>query len=431
VAVDVADAGSPTGSPRFDVRILGPVELVRDGRTLDLGGPQPRALIAHLALDQGRVVSVERLLARLWGEQPPASPLSSLQTTLSRLRRLIEPDRAPGVAPTVIASEAPGYVLNVTRDSVDLQRFRDLALDGRRAAAAGHPGQALDRFATALAEWRGPALAGLGPDDVVAPIALALEEERLSVVEERFDAMLALGQHAEAVAELSVVVAEQPLRERLWSTLAVALYRSQRQADALRAIDQARRTLIDELGLDPGPELRDLERRILEHDPSLLAVPVAAAPVVERTPQTRSSDARFVGRATEWSRLLTDLDRAAAGEPRFVLLEGDAGIGKSAIAERLLAHAADAGWRVAVGRCVDGELAPALWPIVELTREIAADAGVPETAPADGASRTPVEIADTVLGALDRAGSDTRWCLFVDDLHWADRLTLEVLVLVC
>jgi DNA-binding SARP family transcriptional activator len=431
VAVVVVEAESAPASPRFDIRILGPVDVARDGLTLDLGGPQPRAVIAHLALAQGRVVPVERLVTRLWGEQPPAAPLASLQTTLSRLRRLLEPDRPAGVAPTVIASEAPGYVLNVPRDHVDLHRFRDLALDGRRAAAAGHPAQALDRFAAALAEWRGPALAGLGPEDVVAPIAVALDEERLSVLEERFDAMLALGQHAEAVAELSVAVAEHPLRERLWSTLAIAFYRSQRQADALRAIDQARRTLIDELGLDPGPELRELERRILDHDPALLAVPVAVAPVIERIVQPRSSDARFVGRRAEWARLLTDLDLAGGGQPRLVLLEGEPGIGKSAIAERLLDHARNDGWRVAVGRCVDGELAPALWPIVELAREIAGDASVLESAPSDGASRTLVEIADGVLAALDRDGPDARWCLFVDDLHWADRLTLEVLVLLC
>jgi DNA-binding SARP family transcriptional activator len=415
-----------------DVRLLGPVEVLADGHPLELGGPQPRAVVAHLALDHGRVVSVERLVARLWGEQPPASPLASLQTTLSRLRRVLEPDRAPGAPPAVIASEAPGYVLRLPPDAVDLMRFRQLALDGRRAAAAALHREARERFEAALAEWRGPALGGIGPDEVIAPIALSLEEERLAVVQDRFDVLLALGLHVEAVAELSVAVSEQPLKEGLWSALAIALYRSQRQADALRAIDQARHTLIDELGLDPGPGLRELERRILDQDPSLLAIPLAAAPELPVAHAPRSSDARFVGRTEEWARLVAALDRAEQGAPSLVMVEGEAGIGKSAIAERLLAHAAARRWRVAVGHCVDGELAPALWPIVEVLRDLGV--AVDPAATARGAAnsgRTPVEIADEVLRALDDSGSGRRSCILLDDAHWADHATLDVLMLVC
>ena len=234
-------------------------------------------------------------------------------------------------------------MLRVPPDAVDVMRFRGLALDGRRAAAAALHSEARRHFEAALAEWRGPALGGIGPDDVVVPIALALDEERLAVVQDRFDVLLALGLHVETIAELSVAVGEQPLREGLWSALAIALYRSQRQADALRAIDQARRTLVDELGLDPGPGLRELERRILDHDPSLLAVPLPAAPVAPAAPQPRASIERFVGRDAEWRCLLAALDRAAHGDPRLVLLEGDAGIGKSSIAERLLEHAVGRG----------------------------------------------------------------------------------------
>jgi DNA-binding SARP family transcriptional activator len=417
---------------RLDVSLLGPVEVHADGRQLDLGGPQPRAVVAHLALDHGRVVSVERLVARLWGEAPPASPLASLQTTLSRLRRVLEPDRVAGEPPTVIASEPPGYVLRVPADAVDLVRFRELALDGRRAAASALHHEARARFEAALAEWRGPALGGIGPDDVVAPIVLSLEEERLAVIQDRFDVLLALGLHVEAVAELSVAVSEHPLKEGLWSALAIALYRSQRQADALRAIDQARRTLIDELGLDPGPGLRELERRILDQDPALLAVPLVAEPQPPVAPATRSSDARFVGRSEEWGRLVAALDRAERGAPSLVMIEGEAGIGKSAIAERLLAHATDHGWNVALGHCVDGELAPSLWPIVEILRDLGVEVDPGDSARvAANTGRTPVEIADEVLRALDASGSGRRWCILLDDAHWADRPTLDVLMLVC
>jgi DNA-binding SARP family transcriptional activator len=416
----------------MEIRLLGPVEVVADGRTLELGGPQPRAVLAHLALDHGRVVSVERMVARLWGDEPPAAPLASLQTTLSRLRRVLEPDRRPGAPPAVIASEPPGYVLRVPPDAVDLVRFRHLTHDGRRAAAAALHSDALRHFEAALAEWRGPALGGIGPDEVVGPIAVALEEERLAVVQDRFDVMLALGLHVETVAELSVAVSEHPLREGLWSALAIALYRSQRQAEALRAIEQARRTLIDELGLDPGPGLRELERRILDQDPSLLAIPLAAPPQSPPALAQRSSDARFVGRASEWAQLVAALDRAGRGEPSLVMVEGEAGIGKSAIAERLLAHATERGWSVAVGHCVDRELAPSLWPIVEVLRALGA-----EVAPGDRArvatntGRTPIEIADEVLQALDDSGRERQWCILIDDAHWADRPTLDVLTLVC
>jgi DNA-binding SARP family transcriptional activator len=424
------DAGShdAASGARLDVRLLGPVEVLLDATPVELGGPQPRAVIAHLALDLGRVVPAERLIAKLWGERPPASPLSSLHTTLSRLRRLLEPDRGPGRPPSVIVSEPPGYVLRLRREAVDVQRFRDLALDGRRQAASSMHEQALACFDAALATWRGDPLAGIGPDEVVGPIAFGLDEERLALIEDRFDAELALGRHAEAVAQLTLAVTEHPLRERLWATLAVALYRSQRQADALRAIEQARRTLIDELGLDPGPGLRELEGRILDQDPALLAVPLTPAPVIEAAPAARSSDARFVGRGDEWALMVEALDRAERGVPALVLIEGEAGIGKSAIAERLLAHAAGRGWRVALGRCVDGDLAPALWPIIELTRDI--DGGASSSPSPEGGAATAVEIADSVLAAIDGSGSQP-WCLFLDDLHWADHLTLEVLVLLC
>jgi hypothetical protein len=292
--------------------------------------------------------------------------------------------------------------------------------------------EALARFDAALAEWRGPALGGIGPDDVVGPIAHSLEEERLAVIQDRFDVLLALGLHVEAVAELSVAVAEHPLKEGLWSALAIALYRSQRQADALRAIGQARRTLIAELGLDPGPELRELERRILDQDPSLLSIPLAAPPVPSVAHATRASQARFVGRTDEWARLIAALDGAEQGAPSLVLVEGEAGIGKSAIAERLLAHAAARGWGVAVGHCADGELAPALWPIVEVLRDLGVDVHPDDAAHvAANTGRTPIEIADEVLRALDDAGRDRRWCILLDDLHWADRPTLDVVMLVC
>src|SRR5262245_9788992 len=160
------------------VHVLGAVEVRRDGEALDLGGPQQRAVIAHLALDAGRVVSVERLIDRLWGEEPPRTPLGTLQSYVSRLRRAIEPAREAGAAPQVLVSEAPGYVLRVDPANIDVHQFRAIANEARTAAAAGYANQALERFDAALALWRGPALAGIGADEHVRSVVVQLDEER-------------------------------------------------------------------------------------------------------------------------------------------------------------------------------------------------------------------------------------------------------------
>ena len=270
------------------VHVLGPVEVHRDGVAVDLGGPQQRAVIAHLAIDVGRVVSVERLIDRLWGDQPPRTPLGTLQSYVSRLRRAVEPAREAGAAPQVLVSEAPGYVLRLAPEAIDVHRFTAIVNEARSAAAAGYASQALEHFDAALALWRGPAFAGVGPDEEVRPIVVRFEEERAQAIEDRFETLLALGRHAEAVPALQLAVDEHPLRERLWALLALALYRSSRQADALRALSTARASLLDELGLDPGPELRALENRILAQDPGLLATPDVAAPkVVAAEPAAR------------------------------------------------------------------------------------------------------------------------------------------------
>ena len=422
------------------VQVLGPVEVRRDGEALDLGGPQQRAVIAHLALDAGRVVSVERLIDRLWGDTPPRTPLGTLQSYVSRLRRAIEPAREAGGAPQVLVSEAPGYVLRIPPEQIDVHRFAALVAAARTAAAAGDHVTALDRFDAALALWRGPALAGVGPDDEVRPIVVRLEEERAAAIEDRFDALLALGRHTEVVPALQAAVDEHPMRERLWAQLALALYRCSRQADALRALTTARSTLLDELGLDPGPELRELESRILAQDPVLLAPAVVVAPapaVVVRTDQPR---VELVGREAEWRALTDALGAAASSGAQLVLVEGEPGIGKSTLCDAFLAHAAANGWRTAVGRCVEPGLSPSLWPAAEVVRTLIEQAGsvdaiddlplyrfVTDNTLAGGPSSS-VELADQFVDLLDRLAPGPLVVL-LDDVHWADRATLDVTTL--
>jgi YVTN family beta-propeller protein len=243
-------------------RILGPLEARADGRELALGGPKPRALLAMLLLQANRPVARDRLIEGLWGEQVPVSAGHNLDDYVSRLRKALGANR--------IERQAPGYLLRVEPDELDLAQFEALLEQGR-AVAAGDPASARDALGAALALWRGPALADLLYQPFASSESERLEERRLLALEERIDADIALGGGSELVAELERLVAEQPFRERLLGQLMLALYRSGRQAEALGAYQAARKRLAEELGLEPSPELQELERRVLAHDPALAA----------------------------------------------------------------------------------------------------------------------------------------------------------------
>lgn len=427
----------------LEIGLLGPVTVCRDGDVLELGGPQPRAVVAHLALEAGRVVPVDRLIRRLWGDDPPGAPLISLQSVISRLRKLLEPDRPAGVAATVLASEPPGYVLRLPREYVDVHRFHQLVARARDAAATGSYGRALSLLDDALALWRGPALAGLVPDEEVGPIRARLDDERATAEEDRFEMMLALGRHAQVLGPLQDAVTETPLRERRWAQLATALYRDRRQADALRALAAAREVLVEQLGIDPGPELRDLESRILDQDLGLLEPPLRQQVPAGPAPEERAIEAApVVGRRDEWERVQRALASAATGPAATVLIEGEPGIGKTTILEALAAEAEASGWRVVVARCAESGLAPSLWPWIEIVRslsqaspqlaELAAHqsalSSLLESRTADEHVRSAVEVAEGVA-ALVRADAGPH-LIVLDDLHWADNPTLDVLPLV-
>lgn len=245
----------------MEFRILGPLEVADDGRLLALGGTKQRALLALLLLRANEVVSQDRLIDELWGESPPESGKTALQVHVSQLRKALGPD--------LIVTRPPGYVIQVGDGELDLHRFEQLVA----AARTGEPVEAARLLREGLALWRGAALAELG--DSFAATERALEEQRLAALEQRIDADLALGEHADLVPELERLVREQPLRERLRGQLMLALYRGGRQADALEVYRSGRRLLDEELGLEPGEELQRLEKAILNHDPSL-EVPVVA-----------------------------------------------------------------------------------------------------------------------------------------------------------
>jgi DNA-binding SARP family transcriptional activator len=240
-----------------DFRILGPLEIHREGIPVPLRGPRLRALLAILLLHRNEVVSTDQLIEDLWSGRPPPKTKELVWVHVSRLRTAL--------GSGVLLSRPPGYVLRVAEDELDLGRFERLCTDARGATAA----LAAEWLREALALWRGPPLSDIRYERFATAEIARLEELRLAAVEARIDADLVLGRHAELVGELEALVAGHPLRERLRTLLMLALYRSGRQAEALGVYQDARRELVDGFGLEPGPELKRLERAILAHDPSL------------------------------------------------------------------------------------------------------------------------------------------------------------------
>jgi DNA-binding SARP family transcriptional activator len=331
--------------------ILGPLEL-RDGDVaVALGGVRERSLLAILLLNANELVSTDRIVDELWGDRPPKRAVKTIQVYVSRLRKILGAD--------AIVTRPPGYVLHVDDEQFDLPQFERLAADGRRALSSGDLATARERLRDALALWRGAPLS----DFVYEPFAQAetarLKELRVAAIEDRIEADLRAGEAAELVSELQALSAREPLRERLRGQLMLALYRSGRQADALDVYRDARTTLVEELGLEPGRELKELERAILTHDPAL-----------ERPgkPQGPRAPGVFVGRGTELQTVLDALVDARDGRGGVLLLSGEPGIGKTRLADEVTAHARDQGVNAVRGRCWEDGGAPAYWPWVQLLR---------------------------------------------------------------
>ena len=258
---------------RVEYRILGPLDVSVDGRAVALGGRHQRALLALLLAHANEVVPLERLIDGLWDEAPPETAANIVQGYVSQLRKLLGRE--------TIVTRGRGYALIADDGALDLQLFEQRAAAG---TAAGRPEVAAAELRAALAVWRGPALSDLADLPALRPIAARLDELRLAALERRIGAELECGNAAEAAAELDPLIAEHPLRERLRALQMRALYRCGRQADALAVLPAARETLVDELGLEPGAELQELERAILRRDPSLAPAggspPAPAAPTV-------------------------------------------------------------------------------------------------------------------------------------------------------
>ncbi len=253
----------------MEYRILGPLALVEDERDLAPAGAKQQALLGIFLLHPGETLSRDRLIDELWGSRPPETAGNTLQVYVSQLRKLLPPG--------ALVTRLPGYALEVEPETLDAFRFEELARGGHDALARGDSAGASTALGRALSLWRGPVLAGVAFEGTAAGEAARLEELRTGAAEDRIDAELGLGRHAELVGELEALVAEHPLRERLRGQLMVALYRSGRQADALEVYQRTRAELVDQLGIEPGPQLQELQRAVLAQDPGL-APPAPAEP---------------------------------------------------------------------------------------------------------------------------------------------------------
>jgi len=337
----------------MDFHILGPLEALVEGRDVAPAGSKRRALLALLLLHANETLTTDRLVDQLWGEHPPATAARTLQAHVSRLRRALGGNGA-GAA---IVTREHGYQLTLDPERLDSHRFERLVTEGRAQLATGNTGRAASRFESALSLWRGTPLADLAYEPFVQPEIARLEDLRLAVLEDLGDAKLALGRHRELVGELEALIDEHPYREGLRAQLMLALYRCERQADALQAYQDARKTLVEELGIEPGEHLRELERAILAQDPAL-ATPAATTAEVPASrmpiPPTRT-----LGRDQD-QEAVTRLQRRT--EVRLVTLVGPGGVGKTRlaleVARSLEPEFRDGGWFVSLAATANAEHVP-------------------------------------------------------------------------
>jgi YVTN family beta-propeller protein len=403
--------------------VLGPLEVEADNGPVVLGGQKERLLLAQLLTRPNQVVPVEALVRGLWGEQPPPTAAKTLQSRGVRRRRALEPARARGAAGAVLVTREPGYVLRVPPGMLDAARFEEQAAAGRRALADGSVELAGSLLREALGLWRGRAFEEFLDADFGAAESDRLAELRLVALEDRLETDLRLGRHRELAAELEGLLRDHPLRERLWAQLLLALYRSGRQADALLAYQRARSILVEELGIDPGAELRRLHAAILAQDPALdLKVSGAAGPAQELPEALEPVGSPFVGRTAELTWLRAAWTRAAQGEGGAVLVAGAEGMGKTRLAAGLAREVRYQGGLGLYGRCAPGAFDP-LQPFGHALASVGAslpDLGAP------GPGRSPAalgqRLADLLVGRSDRAV-----LLVLDDLQLAQAPALEAL----
>ncbi len=436
-----------------DVRLLGTTELERDdGSLAELGAAKVRQLLALLAHDPGRPHSVEVIVDALWPDDPPATAINLVQGYVSDLRRIVGTEQ--------VVRTGNGYRFELAALQIDLVRFQRL-VDHARTLLGDDIANASRLLTNALSLWRGPAFSDIACNGVLAGAKLRADELFLEATELRVEAELAGGHHRELVPVLEELTVSHPLREAFWVQLALALYRSGRQADALRRCHALRALLREEIGVRPGPDLLAMEDRIARHDPALtLNIAPNSASAPQEAAPLRGSEARsrtLVGRESELDRMTDRFNRTISGSQHLVMVGGEPGIGKTTLAMEMCRRAAERGAVVLRGRCDEHLVAPYLpfisaltdtlrsldpdqlittieprrRSVLEIIPGLVADTIEPRIAPMDVQSvesdLSIVERFATLEWLLNRVRGEAPLVLLLDDLQWADSTSIGLL----
>ncbi|NRQ30289.1 AAA family ATPase [Nonomuraea sp. NN258] len=418
-----------------EFRVLGPLEVRGDdgGPVRGLGGPRPRAVLARLLVARGAVVSTDTLIHDLYGDAAPPSALPTLHSYVSNLRRAVEPDRSPRTPAKLLVARAPGYLL-ATAD-VDAGRFAELINRAEFRASR----EALECLEEALALWRGTPYGEFADERWALTEVGRLCELRLVAVERRARALLDLGRPQSAITDLEAETAANPLRERLWCLLALALYRTGRQAEALNVLRRAAELLAGQLGLDPGPELRALQEDILRQVESLEPANDQPSALVSEPAAARLAGAGLAlrGRDQQLAELTALPGKATRAGLAVAAVSGEPGIGKTRLLEAFDAHCAGQGRLVLWGRCHDAEGTPPLWPWMQVFESLErhcppadrrALAGLLDGERSDGAHDALLLRRNQAIARWLATASRVRPLVIVlDDLQWADPASLDLL----
>lgn len=416
-------------------RLLGPLQVAHADNLIDIGSPKQRAVLAVLLIAQGRVVSTDRLIDAVWGDDAPGSALASLQAYISNLRKAL---RMGEGAASPIVRQAPGYYLDA--EHTDLSAFVDGCAASRAAIEAGDWRTALTAADEALALWRGPLLADMRDQPWVHEEAGRVEDLRAECQEHRVTALLALGRVPDAATQAAQLRAADPFRDRgAWLQM-LALYRSGRTAEALDVFGSHAQLLDDELGLEPGPELRELQTSILRQAPELAAWPRSPewtgagsvpAPALSSTPAPEVPASGLIGRTRELAAVTRLLDDVTGGATRWLVLTGPPGIGKTRLAEEAAARGGRRGADVVWVGCPDERGTPAWWPMRQLVRALGADADQVLQVPAEVDSDTArFHVYERIQTLLERVSRSQPLVVVIDDAQWADPTSASCLAYV-
>lgn len=439
----------------MDFRLLGPFEVWHDDKPISIGAHRQRAVLALLAIHAGRVLSTDQIVDEIWGDDAPPSAVRTVHAYVSRLRSSLRVARGSASVGDVLVSRDPGYALNVDPQQIDAARFEEGLVQASISMKEGRPELANETIQRALSLWRGTALADFVYEPFAASESDRLNERRLEAIELRIDTDLALARHGHLISELESLIVSHPLRERYWAQLMIALYRSGRQSDALAAYGRVRRMLIDELGIEPGPELRRLEGLVLEQSPDLAWSPPLSdtygrlSSASARQPQQAGFSARwrsqtsdllpFVDRMEQFATLQQLLDAPTSGaSAQLVLILGEPGCGKSRLLTEFGRRAVDQEVLVGSGSA-ERETSLPYGPFADVLRDVLDSAGsetldrfghlkddltwlLPELGPApslDADNLAPVRgrVVEAVMQVLGGVGDQRPLLVLIDDAH--------------